>query len=361
MTHFCCKTRIVSGRGAIEALKTLGAQRLFLVTDPFFAQNGVAERVARQAGAEQVEVFSQVAPDPDVALAAAATARVQTFKPDVLVALGGGSAMDLAKAMVYFSGRKVQLVAIPTTSGSGSEVTDFAILTHDGTKHPLVDPALVPDMAILDDGLLEKLPPNLVADTGFDVLAHCAEAFVAKGAGPVTDALAKEAFRQVLTNLEDSYRGKTEVRLEIHTAATMAGMAFSQAGLGLCHAMAHALGGRFHVAHGRLNAILLPAVISANAYAASSRYAALARAVGLGGSADTVAVRNLKNALVALRKRLGLPESLSEAGVAPRAVWEEKEALVATVLGDPCCKTNPGQVDGAMVRQVLEAVTGRGK
>ena len=360
MTHFCCKTRIVSGRDALGELGKLGAKRLLLVTDPFFVQNGVAQVVVRQAGAEETEVFSQVAPDPQVALAAAATARVQAFKPDVLVALGGGSAIDLAKAMVYFSGEKVKLVAIPTTSGSGSEVTNFAILTHEGAKHPLVDEALVPDVAILDDTLLEKLPRTLIADTGFDVLAHCAEAFVATGAGPVTDALAKDAFGRVLGKLEASYRGDKEVRMEIHAAATMAGMAFSQAGLGLCHAMAHALGGRFHVAHGRLNAVLLPAVISANAYAAGTRYADLARGAGLGGSADTVAVRNLKNALVALRKRLELPETLAEAGISPRAVWQEREALVADILADPCCLTNPAKVDGGLVRQVLEAVTGRG-
>ena len=360
MTHFCCKTRIVSGRGALGELGKLGAKRLLLVTDPFFVQNGVAEEIAQQAGAEETEVFSQVAPDPDVALAAKGTARVQAFKPDVLVALGGGSAMDLAKAMVYFSGLPIRLVAIPTTSGSGSEVTDFSILTHQGVKHPLVDEALVPEVAILEDRLLEKLPPALIADTGFDVLAHCAEAFVATGAGAVSDALAKDAFCRVLTKLEDSYRGNKGVRLELHNAATMAGMAFSQAGLGLCHAMAHALGGRFHVAHGRLNAILLPAVISANAYAAGSRYAALARGAGLGGSADAVAVRNLKNALVELRKRLALPQTLVEAGVSSRAVWQEREALVAAVLADPCCMTNPAKVDGSLVRQVLEAVVGRG-
>ena len=177
----------------------------------------------------------------------------------------------------------------------------------------------------------------------------------------MTDALAKEAFCRVLERLEDSCRGNKAVRLEIHTAATMAGMAFSQAGLGLCHAMAHGLGGRFHVAHGRLKAILLPAVISANAYGAAERYAALARGVGLGGSADLVAMRNLKNALVGLRSRLGLPETLAEAGVSPRAVWAEKEALVGDILADPCCRTNPVPVDGCLVRQVLEAVTGRGR
>ena len=360
MEQFECKTKIVSGPGAVSALAELGAKRLFLVTDPYFAKNGTAERIAKITGAAETEVFDQVAPDPSVALAAEGTARVKAFRPDVIVALGGGSAMDLAKAVSWFSGEKMALVAIPTTSGSGSEVTDFAILTHNHVKHPLVDPRLRPNMAILDSDLLKELPPGLVADTGFDVLAHAVEAFVASNAGAVTDALAKDAFCACFATLPASFAGRQEVRLRLHQAATMAGMAFTQAGLGLCHALSHSLGGVFHVPHGRLNAILLPAVIGTNAHVAAGRYAVLARAAGLGGSADTVAVRNLRSALVRLRSDLKLPGTLQAAGIAPRELWENMERIVKATLEDPCCATNPLTVEDFMVRRILEEVTGRG-
>ena len=360
MEQFECKTKIISGPGAVSALAELGAKRLFLVTDPYFAKNGTAERIAKITGAAETEVFDQVAPDPSVALAAEGTARVKAFRPDVIVALGGGSAMDLAKAVSWFSGEKMALVAIPTTSGSGSEVTDFAILTHNHVKHPLVDPRLRPNMAILDSDLLKELPPGLVADTGFDVLAHAVEAFVASNAGAVTDALAKDAFCACFATLPASFAGRQEVRLRLHQAATMAGMAFTQAGLGLCHALSHSLGGVFHVPHGRLNAILLPAVIVTNAHVAAGRYAVLARAAGLGGSADAVAVRNLRSALVRLRSDLKLPGTLQAAGIAPRELWENMERIVKATLEDPCCATNPLTVEDFMVRRILEEVTGRG-
>ena len=360
MEQFECKTKIISGPGAVSALAELGAKRLFLVTDPYFAKNGTAERIAKITGAAETEVFDRVAPDPSVALAAEGTARVKAFRPDVIVALGGGSAMDLAKAVSWFSGEKMALVAIPTTSGSGSEVTDFAILTHNHVKHPLVDPRLRPNMAILDSDLLKELPPGLVADTGFDVLAHAVEAFVASNAGAVTDALAKDAFCACFATLPASFAGRQEVRLRLHQAATMAGMAFTQAGLGLCHALSHSLGGVFHVPHGRLNAILLPAVIGTNAHVAAGRYAVLARAAGLGGSADTVAVRNLRSALVRLRSDLKLPGTLQAAGIPPRELWENMERIVKATLEDPCCATNPLTVEDFMVRRILEEVTGRG-
>ena len=360
MGIFYCRTKIISGSGAVVALKELRPRRLMLVTDPFFAENGTASRIAAASGAEKVEIFKEVAPDPDVALAAAGTAKVKAFCPDVLVALGGGSAMDCAKAMLFFSGVEATLVAIPTTSGSGSEVTDFAILTHDGVKHPLVNPQILPDVAILDDELLQALPRSLIADAGFDVLAHALEAYVALNAGAVTDALARDAFCKAFTCLPVSFAGDTSVRLEMHLASTMAGMAFSQAGLGLCHAMSHVLGGKFHVPHGRLNAILLPAVVEVNAPAAAEKYAEVARAAGLGGAADTVALRNLKNGIVRLRKELRLPATLAQAGIEPQKVQSAQARIAEAVLADPCCKTNPVPVTKDLVLRVLEAVTGHG-
>lgn len=359
MEEFSCKTKIISGAGAISALGSMGAKRLFLVSDPYFTKTGLAKQVADAAKCPEVEIFDKIQPDPTVELAAEGTARLRAFAPDMLVALGGGSAMDCAKAMAYFAKGGYKLVAIPTTSGSGSEVTDFAILTHEKVKHPLVDKRLRPDVAVLDSDLLQELPKGLIAEAGFDVLAHAVEAYVARDAGTVTDIYAREAFSSAYAALPASYAGRKEVRLKVHLAATMAGMAFTQAGLGLCHAMSHSLGGMFHVAHGRLNAILLPAIISCNAHVAGKKYAELARAAGMGGSADTIAVRNLRNGLIRLRRELNLPETLAQAGVDPRAVWRNAGDIVKAALEDPCCKSNPMEVEDFLVRRILEEVTGR--
>lgn len=343
--------------GAIAALGELKAKRVFLVADPFFRDNGMAEKVLSAARAESSEIFSRISPDPTVELAAEGTALVRAFQPDWIIALGGGSAMDCAKAMAHFSGVEAKLAAIPTTSGSGSEVTDFAILTHQQVKYPLVDKRLTPDVAILDGALLEKLPRSLVAEGGFDLISHCLEAYAAKNSGAISDCLAEEAFRTAYANLPASFAGNTQVRLDVHMAATMAAMAFSQAGLGLCHAMAHSLGGAFHVSHGKLNAILLPAVIGLNAHAAAGKYAAMARAAGLGGSGDAIGLRNLKNGLIRLRRDLGLPATLTQAGISEGQLWQKMDSIVEAALADPCCQSNPLTPEAFMVRRILEEVT----
>ncbi len=360
MQQFFCKTRIVAGPGSLRSLAELHINRLLIVSDPYFFENGTADQIARISGAAQVEIFPKVAPDPTAALAAEGTQAVQTFQPDTILALGGGSAMDCAKAMAYFSGLDVRLIAVPTTSGSGSEVTDFAILTHNGVKHPLVDPKLQPDVAILDSDLLTSLPPKLIAETGFDLVSHAMEAWAATGASAISDALALQALRTAFAQLPKSYVGDQSARLPIHTAATMAGMAFSSAGLGLCHALSHALGGEFHKPHGRLNAILLPAVIDCNGQAAQQRYAALSRHLGFSTGSDPIALRALKNALLRLRRELNLPGTLTEAGIGNAALSQKMDALVAAALADPCCQSNPVQPQAQQVRRLLHTVAGHG-
>ena len=357
MERFGTGTLVYAGPGAIEVLGEMGGKRVFIVTDPYFMKNGVAAKVGAACNAEAVAYFADVKPDPTVELAAAGTAKLKDFGADLVVALGGGSAMDCAKAMVYFEGSGLRLAAIPTTSGSGSEVTDFAILTRGNVKHPLVDEKLRPWAAVLDSELLMELPKGLIADTGFDVLAHALEAAVAKKAGFFSDAMAKESFCAAWEMLPRSCKGDPGARLPMHQAATMAGIAFTHAGLGLCHAMAHALGGAFHVPHGRLNAILLPGVISFNAAVSGPKYAALARAAGIGGSVDTIAVRNLRGSLCRLRRELGLPETLTQAGVAPADVKAAAVEITKAALADPCCAANPRAVDAGAVRAILTEVT----
>ena len=360
MQRFICKTQIISGPGSLSALAELHIQRLLIVADPFFFENGTANHIAHISGAQKTEVFHKVSPDPSVALAAEGTRLVLAFQPDTILALGGGSAMDCAKAMAFFFGDPVRLIAVPTTSGSGSEVTNFAILTHDGVKHPLVDEALRPDLAILDSDLLTALPQTLIADGGFDLISHALEAFVATDASPLSAALAADALTTALSQLPKSFAGDQTARLPVHTAATMAGMAFSAAGLGLCHAISHALGGEFHTPHGRLNAILLPAVLEVNEEKALRRYAALSRRLGLSSGADAMALRALKNALLRLRRELRLPETLSEAGIPMTQLRRKQEAIVAAALADPCCATNPVKPEAHHIRQILHQVMGHG-
>lgn len=360
MQEFYCKTKIISGENALGWLDKQQCERLLVVTDPYFKENGWAETIANRVNAKERVFFDGVKPDPTVELAAEGTALMRQIQPQLLIALGGGSAMDTAKAMVYFAGEGVKLIAIPTTSGSGSEVTNFSILTHGTVKHPLVDKRMQPDAAILAQELLEKLPPSLVADGGFDVLSHALESFVAVGATPMTQALGGNAFSVAFANLPASFRGDTSVRGKLHLASTMAGLAFSQSGLGLCHALSHSLGGIFHVPHGRLNAILLPEVIACNASYAGAEYAKLARLAGLGGSADTIGVRNLRNALIRLRKELNLPATLQEAGINRQKLWHCSDKIVEAALKDPCMDTNPVRGEPFMLRRILEAVSGRG-
>ena len=360
MEFFSCRTKIYMGSGSLQSLKDLVKGKLLVVCDPFFMENGKAKEIASLSGATEVAYFADIKPDPDVTLAAKGAALVQAFTPDAVVAIGGGSTLDCAKAMHFFSGSDAKLVAVPTTSGSGSEVTDFAILTHDGVKHPLVDEKLLPKAAILDGNLLIALPRSLIADGGFDAISHALEALVATNGGAITDALATDSFCGVYNHLGQSFAGNTGVRQTIHNASCMAGLAFSQAGLGLCHAASHALGGMFHIPHGRLNAILLPAVISLNASVAGAKYAALSRNAGLGGAVENMGVRNLKNALIRLRREVKLPGTLADAGVSPAKLRESREKLVTAILADPCCETNPVKVDKALVVRLLNEVAGSG-
>lgn len=274
--------------------------------------------------------------------------------PELLIALGGGSAMDCAKAIRLAAELPMQFLAIPTTSGSGSEVTSFSILTHGDVKYPLVDPLLRPDVAILDEGLLESLPETLIADTGMDLLAHCVEALAAKNRNSFTDALACWAASVVLRDLQASYAGDRTVRGTIHEAATMAGMAFDQAGLGLCHAAAHVLGGETHLAHGRLCAMVLPHVMQLNSQAVLKQYARLAQICGCGAAADSLSLRNLIAAILRLRSALHIPATLRAAGI----VLSDRERLAKRILQDPCCDTNPVPVTEHAVLQILEAVAG---
>ena len=358
MTEFSCATKIITGEGALSALGQLKAERVLVVTDMYFSQNGTARRIGAMVPNAEVQVFDQVKPDPTVELAAAGAALCTKFCPQVLLALGGGSPIDCAKAILAACESRPLFVAIPTTSGSGSEVTSFSVLTKGNVKIPLVDSSMRPDIAILDASLLRSMPQKLLADTGMDLIAHSLEALAAKGRNPMSTALASAALSAALRDLGASYAGDESKRQVIHDAACMAGIAFDSAGLGVCHAVAHALGARLHIPHGRLCAMLLPHVLTVNLEGAEAAYRHAALACGLTAPTGKIAVRSLSLAIGRLRSQLQMPASLREAGVDLLALAGEKDGIVKSALEDACCRGNPVPVTAQMVRQLLQAVCG---
>lgn len=333
METFTLKPNLFFGADALGALETLGGRRVLVVTDSFLASSGLLDKVRVHLTGSEVTVFDKVTPDPSVELVAQGVQLLRECQPDAVVAFGGGSPMDCAKAVRWCSGTSAPLWAIPTTAGTGSEMTSFAVITDTerGIKHPMVDDALLPEFAVLDPTLLEGVPPSVTADTGMDVLTHAAEAYVSNRATAFTDALAEKAFVMAYQSLLGAYRtqGDSREKANMLYASCLAGMAFNAAGLGICHSLAHSLGGQMHMPHGRLNAMLLPRVITFNAVQgeAAARYARLARLCGLAGSA-----RSLSAALSRMLTALKLPRILE--------VDDPKPVAVAA-LEDVCTKTNP--------------------
>lgn len=345
METFCIKPKLFFGAGALAALRELAGKRVLVVTDGFLASSGLLERVRAQLTGSAVTVFDQVEPDPSLELVAQGVQVLRECRPEAVVAFGGGSPMDCAKAVRWCGDSAVPLWAVPTTAGTGSEMTAFAVITDKerGVKHPLVDDALLPEYAVLDPSLLDGVPPSVTADTGMDVLTHAAEAYVSARATPFTDALAEKAFVMACQNLLTAYRtdGGSPAKEAMLYASCLAGMAFNAAGLGICHGLAHALGGRVHMPHGRLNAILLPRVITFNAAqdTAAKKYAQLAKLCGLTGSA-----RALTGAVNRLLTALKLPKTLTV---------DDPKAVAAAALEDRCTAANPRKPSAADLEGIL--------
>ena len=303
-----------------------------------------------------MEIFDRVTTDPTAELAAEGAAVCCRFQPELLIGLGGGSAMDCAKAIGLAHEKKLRFIAVPTTAGSGSELTSFSVLTHGGVKHPLVDRGLLPDLAILDPSMVETLPPKLVAEGGMDLLAHCVEALGGTNRSAFSDGLALQGAALAVTLLPAAFRGDKSVLGDLQEGAAMAGLAFDHAGLGACHALAHAIGGVFHIPHGRLCGILLPGVMEYNAPAAEQTYGQLARLLGCQAAVSRLTVRNLTAVLRNLRTRLQLPSTLAEAGITQTQWKAAEEGVVSAALADPCCCTNPVPVTREGLLQILKAV-----
>lgn len=331
---------------------------MFIVTDKFMHESGRVSYLTDKIKAEGAkwEIFSDVTPDPDIETVTAGVAKILEFQPDTVIALGGGSPIDAAKAIVYFAAKQIDLrdcpfVAVPTTSGTGSEVSKFAVITDRarGIKYPLIDDTLLPDYAVLDAELTCSVPPKVTADTGLDVLTHAIEAFVCTEANAFTDALAEKSVKLVDHYLLLAYKepDNREARQGMHNASCLAGAAFSNAGLGLCHSMAHAMGAQFHIPHGRANAILLPVVMSFNAGCettltpVATRYAELASLIGMGATSMRQSALNLIHMVRRLQQRMGVPQCIKDAGVSAEDFEAALDAMADAALADRCTATNP--------------------
>ena len=391
MQWFKVPEKIYFEAGAIQYLEKMpDITRAFIVTDEGMVKLGYVDRILYHLRKRQQyvhsEIFSSVEPDPSFETIKRGVQAIESFKPDVIIALGGGSAIDAAKGMWLFYehpdadvegmklkfldirkktykfpklGEKCKMVAIPTTSGTGSEVTSFAVISDkvQNKKYPLTDYELTPDVAIVDPDLVTSLPKSITADTGMDVLTHALEAYVSNMASDYTDALAEKAAELVIKNLKECYDNGSnkEARERMHNASTMAGMAFSNAFLGINHSLAHKLGAAYHLPHGRLNAILLPYVVKYNSeeptkfvsfpkyeyFIADEKYATIARKIGLKADTKEDGVQSLIKEIQELNKYLNIPKSLQEAGVDEKDFFENIDTLADRAFEDQCTTANP--------------------
>ena len=380
MKEFSFSTRIFFGEGALERLRKVSGKRVLIVTDKFMYQSGVADRVASHLTDCQVTVFPDVVPDPPIETVAAGVKVLQECRAQVMVAVGGGSSIDAAKAIRALGDQLadqdtqiMECFAIPTTSGTGSEVTEYAVITdvHKGVKYPLASRGLRPPTAILDPELVVSAPPSVTADSGMDVLTHALEAYVSANASDFSDALAEKAVSLVFRWLPVAFKDGSDLlaREKMHNASCMAGLAFNSAGLGMCHGMAHAIGGKLHLPHGRANAIVLPHVLRFNAQLETSRmkngytlparkYQRMAKLLDLPCSSVVVGVSQLVRGVEALNRTLKIPANLRTANCDMEVFRAERANILAAALADPTTAANPRTPTREEMNQLLSDVAG---
>ena len=371
MSEFLLKPRIRFGQDALSVLAEVPAQNVLLVTDQAMVKFGLASRVTqilRQRGVA-FQVWDDVVADPDIATVVRGMKQMDSHYPDLVIALGGGSVIDAAKAVIFAlaqtrpddSRKRPCFVAIPTTSGTGSEVTSFSVVKAHAEKLVLVDPSLLPDIAILDPTLVASVPPAITADTGMDVLCHALEAYVSLAASDFSDALAEKVVQQVFRYLPTCWRNGQDLqaREKMHNASCMAGMAFTNASLGITHSLAHALGGVFRVPHGRANALLMAGVVAWNAdfsgqcdTAAARKYARLAHLLDLPAHSTREGVASLLVAIATLKDEMNMPAGIRDTGVDAVEFDRRLAEMVAQALRDGCTPTNPRAPDAQALTEL---------
>lgn len=378
MARFTLPRDIYYGAGAISELKVLqGHKKAMIFTGGSSMKRGgflqKVEDVLHEIGIE-TQLFDGIEPDPSIETVARGAEAMRAFEPDVIVAIGGGSPIDAAKAMWVFYEHpektfedikdpftipklrnKAIFVAIPSTSGTATEVTAFSVITDYKTdiKYPLADFEITPDIAILDTDIPLTMPKKLTAHTGMDALTHAIEAYVATARSHFSDALALQAISDIYDSIVASYYGDKAAREKMHIAQCLAGMAFSNALLGIAHSLAHKTGAVFHIPHGCCNAILLPSVIEFNAKECAERYAAIARHIGLPGKTDEQLTNALVDSIKELNKKLDIAQTYKENGVSEELLNEHADAIAANAVLDPCTSSNPRKIDKEQMKQVL--------
>ncbi|QEK17630.1 iron-containing alcohol dehydrogenase [[Clostridium] hylemonae] len=385
MSRFTLPRDVYHGKGCMEELKNLkGKKAILVVGGGSMKRQGFLDKAAgylKEAGME-VELFEGVEPDPSVETVMKGAEAMRKFEPDWIVAMGGGSPIDAAKAMWAFYEypettfedlcipfnfpelrQKAKFAAIPSTSGTATEVTAFSVITNyeTGVKYPLADFNITPDVAIVDPELVEALPVKQVAYTGMDALTHAIEAYVSTLNCAFTDPLALQAIEMVLDHLPASYHGNMDAREQMHYAQCLAGMAFSNALLGIVHSMAHKTGAAFstgHITHGCANAMYLPYVIKYNAKdaTAASRYAEIARRMGLDGTSERSLINSLCKKIDAMNAEFDIPKTLKDFGIIENEFKEKIAKISELAVGDACTGSNPRSIDPAAMEKLFTCI-----
>lgn len=365
MKEFEVLTKIYFGPSSLDRLSAFGYRKVMVFADPYVVTSGLVRLVTNRLDKANISysIYDDIIPDPPVEKVIAGVTALMRERPECMVAVGGGSAIDLSKSVRKFAegvdpDYRPKLVAIPTTSGTGSEVTSFAVITEPdkNVKHPLSSPDMIPDEAILDADLVKSVPATITADTGMDVLTHAVEAYVSVNNNEFSGALAEKAVeicgQFLIRSYSDNY--DTHARQKMHVASCLAGLAFNSASLGLNHGMAHQLGANFHIPHGRANAILLPYIIEYNSeininsrskerYAPCVRkYCNLARILGVSNFNEITTIRALISYMQFMSKEMNIPLRISEIGTISEEEYMARiEDMADAALADACTLTNP--------------------
>lgn len=365
MKSFEIKTKIFFGEKSLDRLKELPYKKVLIITDPFVVQSRMIEMITTplKEGGIDYDIFKDVVPDPPIEKISAGVKFLLQYRPDAIVAVGGGSAIDSSKSIREFAKQvddygEIGLIAIPTTSGTGSEVTSFAVVSDRAAerKYPLVSKSLTPEETILDAELVKSVPPAITADTGMDVLTHAIEACVSIERNEFATALAEKAIEICGVFLLRAYLdgNDTHARQKMHVASCLAGLAFNSTSLGLNHGMAHQLGAMFHIPHGRANAMLLPHIIEFNSdinkhsksrkeyLPAVKKYSTIAQILGLSSYNKIMTVRSLVNWVQFMLKEMDIPLSISQMGTITYEEYMSKiDEMAEAALQDGCTATNP--------------------
>lgn len=377
MNRIYMKTEICCGCDALKRLSAIPADHVMIITDSFMVQSGMVDKIKKYLTGCPVSVFDRVVPDPPLTVITDGVRALAAKGADVIIALGGGSSLDAAKAIKEVAKRAGKsnvktCVAIPTTSGTGSEVTRFSVITDpvNQIKYPLAMESMLPDLAILDPELTVTVPASVTADTGMDAITHCLESYVSKEANDFSDALAEKALQLAFGWLLKACVNGTDLlaREKLHNASCLAGMSFEAAGLGLNHGIAHSVGGKLHIPHGRINAMLLPLVLDYNSgldgpdrrpfLAAAEKYQRIARLLGLPAATTYIGAKNLVHAVRELNRAVGIPATLKELGKDPEQARSLEAEIAEDALKDICTASNPRTPTKQDVCNILKQLIG---